>query len=175
MVPTPERHESRTRDKTGQRAPFRERHDGVILVTIASLTYVVAWFLPAVGGGTTLAGGALPGWEAFRASLSPLWQRVPVDRLGFATISVLSGLTNGWFLFSIAALTVWPVLARRALFWGLLLAALVNAQWFVLSGSDRAHLRIGYYLWLASFLLLAGATSRARSAPADLPERAPSP
>ena len=130
---------------------------GTVLLAAASLIYVVAWFMPVDQDGTTLAKGGLPGWEALQFSLSPdttrpWWKGV---------LFVLSGLTNGWFLFSVAAHKVRPGISKRILFWGSLLAALINTQWFVLSDSSgRAQLRIGYYLWFASFLLLAAAARR---------------
>ena len=126
-----------------------------VALAVAALLYGIAWFLPISRYGTTLAEGTLPGWEAFWLSLGPIWDRDPDVVWWQSVISVLSGLSNGWFLFTVAALTSLPRVSRRVLVRGTMLCALVNAQWFLLSNSsDRADLRIGYFLWLTSFLVL---------------------
>ena len=43
----------------------------------------------------------------------------------------------------------------RASAWIATLAFVVNAHWVVQFGSDRMDLRVGYYLWWLSFILLA--------------------
>ena len=71
-------------------------------------------------------------------------------------------------LFTISTLTtllfipgsVWAVLggsrARRASAWVATLSFVVNAHWYVLyGGSARQDLRIGFFLWWLSFLLVA--------------------
>lgn len=139
-----------------------------VFLAVAGFMYVVAWFLPVVDGGTTLAKGGLPGWEALRLALWPIWNRDAGIESWGALIGVLSGLTNGWFLASVLALTVWPVKSKRLLVWGSLLAALINAQWFALSdAADRADFRIGYYVWLASFAVLACAAHSKSKARVD--------
>jgi hypothetical protein len=44
---------------------------------------------------------------------------------------------------------------RRASAWIAASSFIVNAQWFLHFGSDRIDLRVGYFLWWFSFLLLA--------------------
>jgi hypothetical protein len=72
-------------------------------------------------------------------------------------------------LFTISAVTtllffpgsLWAVRSgsrtlRRAFAWVAVCAFVVNAHWYVLYGSSaRQDLRIGYFLWWLSFLLLA--------------------
>ena len=72
------------------------------LVLIGAASYPLAWFVPVVEGGTNLTMGTLPGWEAFRAALSPIW---PYEALYLSAwyvrpawyeslLYVVSGLTN---------------------------------------------------------------------------------
>jgi hypothetical protein len=137
---------------------------------IAALLYVVAWFLPVADGGSTLGAGVLPGWEALRIALSPLW---PYDRFVDegslrSSLSVASGVTNVMFIAACGAM--WQAKAAgRSINWvafPLLVAAIVNATWL---WSSPAELSWGYYCWLGSFLLLALAADRQRSNPVDSP------
>jgi hypothetical protein len=49
--------------------------------------------------------------------------------------------------------------------WVSLAAAGLNLHWPISMGEERAELEVGYYVWVASFLLLAlAAHLRARSA-----------
>ena len=135
-----------------------------ILLAVAAFLYVLSWLLPVADGGTTLSDGGLPGWEAFRLALSPIWsyEGLAGDSWWSDSLSVLSALTNIGFVASAAILASWPQRFRRGTFWSLVLATIVNTLWFVLS-DERSDLRIGYYLWLSSFIVLAVA---ARSMPA---------
>lgn len=132
---------------------------------VAVLLYAIAWLLPVADGGSTLSSGVVPGWEALRVALSPLWRydRFVAEGSLRASLAVASGVTN---LLFVAA--VWAMLqaraAGRAVRWiafPLLIAALVNATWV---WSSPAELSWGYYCWLASFLLLALAADRQRPA-----------
>jgi len=126
-----------------------------IALTVATFLYVLSWLMPVVDGGTTLPDG-LPGWEAFRLALSPIWsyEGLAGDNWWSDLLSVLSALTNIAFLAAAAVLTSWPQRFRRGIFWSLMSAAIINALWLVLS-AERGDLRIGYYLWLSSFIVLA--------------------
>jgi uncharacterized membrane protein YqaE (UPF0057 family) len=100
-------------------------------ICAARLVFVAAWFLPVIAEGVTLPDG-LPGWQATRA---------------LTTLLFLPG-------------SVWAVWARRRrvclAFAGLAaLAFAVNVHWYVFAGAKRWELRIGYYLWWVSFLLMA--------------------
>ena len=147
-----------------------------IVLAVATFIYVLSWLMPVVDGGTTLRDGGVPGWEAFRVALSPIWsyEGLAGDDSWFSDlISVLSGLTNIGFLASVAVLAFWPQRFTRAIFCGLVLATIINALWFVLS-DERGDLRIGYYLWLGSFIVLAMAARSipARTGPSTTPSAA---
>lgn len=112
-----------------------------ILIGMAWLLYAVSWFLPVIDGGTTLSQGELPGWEAFRVAL------------GGNFLEVSSALTNFVMIASPVILLGRFDRLKVALPWLSILAALLNMQWFILS-ENRAELRVGYYLWCASFFIL---------------------
>ncbi len=126
------------------------------LLWIGLAMYAVAWFVPVVDNGTTLTKGGIPGWEALRFALSPIWPLSGIrSGAGFgAILSTLSGLTNLavlWVVVSLARPASRP--HARTLGWALLIATAVNASW--ISPGEIADLRIGYYLWLGSFLVMA--------------------
>jgi hypothetical protein len=133
--------------------------------SIAALLYVVAWFLPVAEGASTLDAGVLPGWEALRVALSPLWpyERFIAEGSLRASLAVASGVTN---LLFVAA--CWALLQARSsgrsvnwIAFPLLIAAVINATWL---WSSPAELSWGYYCWLASFILLALAADRTSGA-----------
>ena len=66
-----------------------------------------------------------------------------------------SALTNVVFLLVLADVVFWRRLDSRVAAWLLLGAFVLNLHWFVRAGSEFTMFRVGYYLWLASFLLLA--------------------
>jgi hypothetical protein len=133
--------------------------------TVGVLAYVAAWFLPVVKDGTTLLEGGLPGWEALRVALAPIIMNdnITYDKWWGGALSVLSGLSNLLLLSAVFLLrgrqrAVPPLLAPA-----LLSVAILNTHWFVLN-SDRGDLRVGYYLWMLSFFLVAlAARSRPRT------------
>jgi hypothetical protein len=140
-------------------------------LVLACLIFLVAWFLPVVDGGTTLAKGGLPGWEALRFALSPIWDRGSDMTWWQGVISVLSGLTNVWLVLAVVLLLRREVRPRRVLVAGLFVAAVINAMWVVLF-DGFGDLRIGYYLWTVSFVLLAAAAwsgMRSNAPPAPQP------
>ena len=139
---------------------------------IAALLYVVAWLLPVAEGASTLGTGVVPGWEALRVALSPLWpyERFIAEGSLRASLSVASGVTNLAFVSA-----CWALLQARAngrsvrwIAFPLLVAAVINATWL---WSSPAELSWGYYCWLASFILLALAADRTSGAtdPPDAP------
>jgi hypothetical protein len=118
----------------------------------ALLAHAAGWLAPVVDG--------YVGWQAFRAALSPVWPfehfTVPTWRL--IVLAVASAATNALFAGSAIAMAAGALeraLARRALVAALLVATLVNLHWPISMGDHRADLRVGYYVWVASFLLLA--------------------
>jgi hypothetical protein len=126
------------------------------LARIALAAFTVSWFLPVHRAGAKIGTGELPGWQAFRLSLSRLWEltgaRLADEPLAF--LPPLSALTNFWFLVAAFLLLRRPAGPRPVLKWGLLVSLALNLFWFAF-GADRGDLRAGYYLWVASFAILA--------------------
>jgi hypothetical protein len=124
------------------------------LFVLACALFSVAWFVPVVDGGTTLAKGELPGWEAVKAALSPLWD--PTARDSWTSIlAVLSGASNIWFVAAVAARSGRLRLSSHVVRRGTIVAALINAHWL----ASFRGLRAGYYLWFVAFVLLAVASA----------------
>jgi len=129
-----------------------------LLIWAAWLAYVAAWFLPIVKEGATLPDG-LPGWQAFRVATCAVWPcaDISIDKWYKAVLFTISAVTTVLFI----PVSVWAVWSgsralRRASGWIATFAFVVNAHWYVLyGGSARQDLRIGYFLWWLSFLLVA--------------------
>jgi hypothetical protein len=73
----------------------------------------------------------------------------------YPVLSAISAVTTPLFIFG----SLWVVsrgssTLRRASAWVATFAFIVNAHWYVLFGSDRKDLRIGYFLWWFSFLFV---------------------
>jgi hypothetical protein len=129
-----------------------------VVLAIPALVYALSWFVPVYDGGITVGEGGLPGWEAFNFALAPIWSNHgdTIEWL-LSVWMALSALTNVWFLVALAILVLWPHRTKRGVFWGLVFAALLNTLWLLFFGDDLDELRMGYYLWLSSYLLLAAA------------------
>ena len=128
----------------------------ILISVVAALLYGIAWFLPVAEGGSRYGDGVLPGWEALRVALSPLWsyREFVTEGSVHSSVSVASGLTNVLFVAALMAM-VQQRSGARSIWWigaALLLAVVINAQWLVIS---PVELKVGYYCWLASFMLLA--------------------
>jgi hypothetical protein len=128
-----------------------------LLILVAWLLHAAAWFLPVVKDMATFP-SRLPGWEAFRVASGTVWpyEGVHFASAFFAVLATLSAVATVLFIFG----SPWVVLRgshslRLAFAWAAATAFIVNAHWCVLFGSDRSDLRIGYFLWWFSFLLLA--------------------
>jgi hypothetical protein len=124
----------------------------IIVLIAALLAHAAGWLAPAVDG--------YAGWQAFRVALSPVWpfEHFTVPTWQLIVLAVASAATNALFAggaIAIAAGAVDRRSSRRALVVALLVAALVNLHWPVSMGEHRADLRVGYYVWVASFVLLA--------------------
>ena len=108
--------------------------------------------------GVTLPGG-LPGWQAFRVATCAVWScaDISIDKWYKTALFITSAVTTLLFVPG-SVLAVWggSRALRRASTWIATLAFVVNVHWYVLyGGSARLDLRIGYFLWWLSFLLLA--------------------
>lgn len=126
----------------------------------AAVAFVNGWLLPVAGG--------RPGWQAFRVALSPLWpyEGTRFDPLFRAwhdvALIVASGLTNVVFVLALFDILVTRRVGDRALATVLLAAAVVDLHWLVRAGAQAGQLQVGYYVWIAAFVLLAIAASMRR-------------
>ena len=133
----------------------------------AWLVYAAAWLLPTLEASGDLGGG-MSGWTAFRAACAPLWPYKGMEIDGYwAILSVMSALSNALMLASPLVLIWKSPRAARVLGYAAVGAVMVNAQWPVSFGSFEG-LRVGYFMWWASFGLLAIAMFRMK-APAARP------
>jgi hypothetical protein len=130
-----------------------------VLPLIAIATFAVSWFVPVHRAGAKIGAGELPGWQAFRLALSRIWplSDVAPAELPAALLAPASALTNFWFVIAAFLLLRRPAGPRPVLKWGLLVSVALNLWWFVF-GMDRGDLLPGYYLWVASFVILAFAS-----------------
>lgn len=122
------------------------------LALLAVTIYAIAWFVPVIEHGTTLAEGRLPGLEALLVALSPLFERPTDGRVIVPMIAVASGLGNAIFVTGAVVAARGPRRPRRALLLALAITALTNLIWLFEGGFD--DLRAGYYLWFSSYPLL---------------------
>ncbi len=117
-----------------------------------------AWLLPVIKDGVTLPDG-LPGWQAFRVAFAPVWpyEDVKYQASYLAVLAVLSALSNLVMLSSPLSLMARLHRYVAAFGWVALGAFAVDSHWLVmgLGSDDWIDLRIGYFLWWGSFLLLA--------------------
>lgn len=99
-------------------------------------------------------------------ALTPLWpyESFRIEPGWLLAVSVASGLTNLLFIALVALLVL---RARARLVAALALGALlINLHWPISMGAQRTELLSGYYIWLASFALLAlAAAARAAARP----------
>jgi hypothetical protein len=142
---------------------------------VAVAIYAIAWCVPVARASGELVGGTIWGWQAFIFALSPALGNDLDAGLALSAWMVLSGLSN----------LLWLVLlfvARRRLnrwrahaAWWFGAAVPWNSGWMLLPDAPD-ELRLGYYLWLASFAVgaIAGAVLRSHNPAAgctiDLPK-----
>jgi hypothetical protein len=128
-----------------------------VLIWAAWLTHAVAWFLPVEAEGATFPHG-LPGWQALRVASCAVWrcEDIKFEHWYNAVFAAVSAATTPLFILG----SVWVVwfgwrTVRRTSAWIAAAAFVINAHWYIFFGPDRKDLRIGYFLWWSSFLLLA--------------------
>jgi len=126
-----------------------------VLLVAAACAFVLGWVLPVLDD--------YRGWQAFRVALSPVWpyESFRVQSWYSAALTVASGLTNAVFVVVFLDIVVWRRASTRVLGWVLIAATMLNLHWLARAGEDFVDLRVGYYVWLVSFPLLAlGARTR---------------
>ncbi|MCG8606568.1 hypothetical protein MJD09_16495 [bacterium] len=106
--------------------------------------FAISFLLPVYRDGATLADGVLPGWEVLSATING----------GTGTFGVVSALTNILMLSTLALLKTQSRNGVLTLFVAVSAATLLNGWWFV-AAEPRSALMIGYYLWWASFGVVA--------------------
>lgn len=128
-----------------------------LLIAAALFVHAVAWFLPVEGDGVRFPNG-LPGWQAFRVAAEAVWpyEGWRIDGWYNVVLSTISAATTVLFVLG----SVWAVALRsrrlrRVSAWTAACGFIVNSHWVLRFGADRFDLRIGYFLWWLSFLLLA--------------------
>ena len=136
------------------------------LVAIALALYTLAWLVPVYDSTFFPRPGVRHnlsfGWDALLVALNPLvdpsWPHSFGDALG-QVFSVISGVTNLVLVAVLAQLLVrrsWTVgRSVESLVWN---SAGLNLMWI----SEYSSLRVGYYLWLVSFVPLAVAIRQRR-------------
>ena len=124
-----------------------------LMVWTASAAFAASWFMPVLED--------VPGWMAFRYSLSPLIPYGGISNLGAddSVPQVLSGLTNVVFIV-MATLWITNQRMRAGLFVRISLACfLLNLYWPVkaIREGGLRDILFGYYVWEAAFALMLGA------------------
>lgn len=122
-----------------------------VLLTGAIVAHLLGWALPVMDD--------YRGVHAFRVALSPLWPyekfHIPPGPLVY--LSIGSALTNVVFaVVAIAALVgaARPRSRQLVAVWVVGAATVLNLHWPISMGDSAGGLRVGYYVWIASFVLL---------------------
>ncbi len=123
----------------------------------AVLMYVIAWFVP-VHVALGHLPDAIPGLEAVRAALIPIWPDEGVDFEGGGLVGALfvaSVITNVFVLILPLVLTTRSRVEIAQAGQACMLAGVLNAHWVLgLEGSvDVENLQPGYFLWWLSFFV----------------------
>ena len=132
----------------------------------ALILFAAAWFLPVEGSAAEMSGADIPGWQAFLVALGPVtWYHFP--ELDLITVRellmALSALSNLLMVYTLALVLLWPkfhfpVPHKLSIY--LWVAFALNIQWVWPRGGEFLELRSGYWLWCASFALVAVAVRR---------------
>jgi len=122
-----------------------------VLLIAALVAHALGWALPVIDD--------YRGVHAFRVALSPLWPyeqfHIPSGRLVY--LSVASAATN--LVFAVVAIAELAGAVRtrsrqRLAVWTVGACALLNLHWTLTMGDSASGLRAGYFVWIASFVLL---------------------
>ncbi len=127
-----------------------------LLIAAAFLVHALAWLLPVVKDGVTLPDG-LPGWQAFEMAAYEV-NKGKIDPWYFVVLSTISAVTTILFVLGAGwVVAIRSRILRRVSAWIAACAFIINAHWvlWLVFAPDRFNLRVGYFLWWASFLLLA--------------------
>jgi hypothetical protein len=121
-------------------------------LAVSIIANVLGWVLPVIDD--------YRGWQAFRVAFSPVWpfEQFKLNPGLLMLLSVASALTNVLFVVLAAALVARfarTVARARAVLWAAAGAALLNLHWPISMGEERGQLELGYFVWVASFGLLA--------------------
>jgi hypothetical protein len=132
-------------------SPERSLSRARVTLLVSIVAHALGWALPVMDD--------YRGVHAFRIALSPLWPseqfHIPAGRLVY--LSVGSALTNVVFVaVAIAALAGAVQTRTRQLVcvWVVGAATVLNLHWPISMGDSAGDLRSGYYVWIASFVLL---------------------
>jgi hypothetical protein len=121
------------------------------LLLAAIVAHALGWALPVMDD--------YRGVHAFRVALSPLWPyekfHIPPGPLVY--LSIGSALTN--FVFAAVAIAALAGAMRTrarqlVAVWVVGAATVLNLHWPISMGDSAGGLRAGYYVWIASFVLL---------------------
>ena len=139
------------KSELGEASEARPISRGRVVLLVSIVAHALGWALPVMDD--------YRGFHAFRVALSPLWPyeqfHIPSGRLVY--LSVASALTNLVFaVVAIAALAgaVQTRSRQRAAVWLVGASTLLNLHWPISMGDSAGDLRSGYYVWIASFVLL---------------------
>ncbi len=121
------------------------------LIFAAWTVQLAAWLLPALN----VLGFLLPGWQTFFVTLSVFWPSKdgawydPL-LLGLSAVTTLIFVVGSPLVVFRGSSSV-----QRTAAWVAAAAFLFNAHWCVFGELEWSEFRIGYFLWLLSFAMLA--------------------
>ena len=136
------------------------------LLLAVGAAYVLAWCLPSLRF-DVMGVVVMRGWDVTWQALTPFLKAgMETNELLLRLTSIASALTNVVFVVAFVYAWRWTSSVRLATasgerrpfrwaIWVLISSAALNLFWFVIS-PGRGSLKEGYYLWVLSFVALAG-------------------
>ena len=134
---------------------FREMKRSHLLLSGAWLIHTAAWFLPVVDGDEPFPHG-LPGLGAWFVSFCAVLPSSSYDTWYDRALVIVSAVSTPLFVLG-SPWVIWrgSHSLRLASAWAAVSAFVINSHWYVpLFGSHRLDLRIGYFVWWLSFMVL---------------------